>query len=420
MYKELLQGEFGPLGHYADELFTAKTDFEFFRLIAESVVPLIRRSHVFEKFYFQCIKERDEHFKLRSELAAIVPIEMEQVFMALKKAIEGDIRINSTEVKQQVAAIDSIFNQKYTYMIPTYIDMAYESIKHLLQLLLEHGFIDIVTMYATVGYNAKKIAHIEVFTFAPTLIRLHELDEFSRHDVNCPMWIIWEKFVFIAWCWVTPFAFFKDKELRYDDYCSQQESSYLLMLHSGWLEINAIKKQSKSDSLFFKRNTYTNWLKSMLNIFMLEQQSVLVPEQEYFPKEKNDPGLYRVELRFDDIDYRLLVLDVQWSRDGIIDTYLICRFHDGSGVLSVVSGLLKEPVEKEVDVRSGRSGSINVHKCLRGIKGTIVARLFFAMVSTYVIKMRIKVIYDFNLFGTDLLELKTYIKSLEKMPHRYR
>ena len=67
-YTQLLSGKLKPLGYFSDELLILQSDKDFVCYIVRYIVPLIRKSPTFEKYYFQWLREKDAYIKERSDI----------------------------------------------------------------------------------------------------------------------------------------------------------------------------------------------------------------------------------------------------------------------------------------------------------------------------------------------------------------
>jgi hypothetical protein len=214
IYTEVLQGNYKALGYYADEVVDSKSDFYFFHVIAIFIAPLIRRAPAFEWFFFRCMEEKDTHFRRRAELENAAPIEVEQAYRDLKQDLKVANLLNDSAIEQKIENIDRIFVQKASYGIPSYIEVIHQEICHLLEDTLRIAGVDIVKKYATVARRNDQF-YIDKFTFGRAVIELGEMDAIWKNPCE-NLWVAWEYFALVEWCWTTPFSFFDDKQEDYN------------------------------------------------------------------------------------------------------------------------------------------------------------------------------------------------------------
>jgi len=428
-YVNLLRGDYKALGYYADEVFDACSDYDFFVPIAKYIVPLIRGSQAFNSFYFQCVKAKDAHLKEKNDLEIKAPKEVEETFRSLQLDLRNKSFLGSSEVEQCLVQIQKIFDNKQRYGTPSYIQLAYEAICRLLEKILDIGETDFVRKYATLECRTVQIHigsaceikevqkwYINTITFAPSLVRINEIqDAFSRNDVK-DAWIAFEQLILVEWCWNTPFSFFGDKELCHDDYLSNNESMKLLVLHDYWIELNNIKEQNAdSKAIFFSRLRFAKFLTLILNAILLEQETKNKLDSSDRSSEDEIIVPSRVTLRLEHI---WLLLDVRWFVDGEVNTYLIHAFqHDSSGPYLLMKAFLASPDNAKIDIRKvcDVSGA-SIAKHLEGMNlNNILGRLFIDRTKhkkTYTAAMKCKNMDCDKLSKADQLELTMHIKSL--------
>ena len=362
IYAGILRENFRALGYFADELIEVKSDFDFFYIITVYIVPLIRRSPVFERFYLQSIQAKDAYLKERNELEAKAPEEVERAFLSLQLLLENAGLLSNAGIKQWFDNISQVFSQKNRYGIPSYLEVVYEKQRHLLEQIFNMRRLDIVAAFATITYDVTTIKntdsgmpeeikkpYIGHFTFAPSLCRLDELNNLWRLEYVQHFWIAMEYLSLVEWCWNTPFSFFADKRETYEDFDSRNESVHLLSLHEYWVEINDIKNRRNGDRVryFFCRNRFLKYLKLILNEVILEQE-INLSSLNIISAEVDTFEPYSIELKLDDV---ILLLDVRWFADGEIHTYIMHSFHQASRPHDFIKSLINAPLNEQIDIR---------------------------------------------------------------------
>ena len=437
-YTSILRGNYKALGYYADELIGARSDHDFFSIIALNVVPLVRKTKAFEPFYYRCLKEKDAYLKEKDALEIKVPNEVEEAFRSLQLALENKDLLCPVEVKQELEIIHGVFSQKHAYGIPSYVQVAYDKICYLLKLILSIGGADLVREYAKIKcqtvyeYNrnqpSEKVQnqaqvpekvqrwYVNEFTFAPSLLRLNELQNAFKWSKVNNAWIAWEYFVLVEWCWNTPFSFFDDKSLCYNDYKANSASLGLLVLHDYWIELNNIKNDcSDTQGLFFDRARFIEFLKTILHEIILQQEisdnhgsSDIAAEEEVVIPYSLSIKLHRTQL----------LLEVDWFDDQVTHTYILHSFQsDSGGPYDFMNALLftEEKVDtNKVCIASGSS----VAKYLKYMHlDNIVGRLFIQKPKynkTHMAEMKSKIIFCKDRAKAEQLELVEFIKSLRE------
>lgn len=425
IYTEVLRTNFKSLGYFADELTEAKSDFEFFRVLAMYIVPLIRRSPVFEQIYFEWVKQKDTYLKTQKELQGKTPQEVENAYRSLKIILKTNNLLEDEKIKQRLDSIEEVFEKKHTYGTPSYVDEVYDRMRYLLSYLLDLGMIDVVKGYAVLIYEDRiiefigiKKVHIDHLKFAPSLIALRELQQVFGWNKVQDSWVAWEFVALVEWCWNTPFSFFDDKRENYESYQAGNESMNLWRLHSHWLELNQIK-QSHSDRgfvSFFTRDRFLGYVKLIINEVILYQEAnvtQLIIESEPNSLDVYVPFLIKLTM----IGTRLL-LDVYWSQNSDASTVFISEFQEESGPHKFFKKLLESPGKTvDVDVASGVSGA-TVAKFLDGANlNNILGELFFEKIKNQKTRkacMKFEEIRCQDLSKANQIELVRHIKRLRE------
>lgn len=417
-YTELLKGPIKPLGHFADESLYISSDADFFRYIAQYIVPLIRKSSHFEKFYFKWLKEKDEYSKLHSQLQANILLEVEQAFISLKLKLETNDFLKKPEVKEAIEDIARIIETKKPEGIPSYIYVAEERIRQLLYLLFDLGAVNIVADYAviipangsSVNSETGKYEYfnkiISTFNFAPSIVELKEIENAYKNQIT---WVAWDFLTLVEWCWNTPFSFFNDKTLSFKDHKDTNLSEYWLMLHGYWVEINELKKANKSRNKiapFFDKARFITYIKLILNEIILEQ-AINYEQDDKAESEIISP--YSVAFR---LDYNKLVLDVKWFEDIDHVTYMVHSFQEESGPHLFISQLLEIPIGQKANVPSDKVSGGSSVKYLENMKiNGILRQLFFDKTRTKSVSMKTKSIKGSDLSKSDCENLRSFIKN---------
>ena len=426
IYSKILRRDRRELGYYVDELRETECDYYFFQIIALYIVPLFRQASSLEPFYFKYIKDKDVYLKERQEIESRVPSEIKRVFLSLKVDVQA-VNLTGHEVVQgSLHTIEQVFQEKNKYRIPSYLDEACDQIRHLLALLVDMNQEDIVRKYAIVRHRHTNRhnpetgdpesmieSYVERYTFAPSVLRLSELNNFWDYHNVSDFWIALEYFFLIEWCWSIPFSFFADKTESYDDFQSRNEIVYLLSLYDYWIQVNNIKKYSDPNRIpsLVHRDVFLKLLKLILNQVILDQ-AVDTSLQEVSDTDELKP--HNIKLRFDEIKSALL-LDVRWYENDNINTYLVHNFQENSGPYSFLKAFMDAQIQEKIDLRkvSGSSGG-TVAKYLVWTKmNGILSKLFFEEKTTHTVRVKAKDVYGSDLSIEDREALKNRIKAMK-------
>lgn len=432
-YRGVLNGRFRELGYFADRMAEAESDYDFFRTLAVDFVPLIRKSPAFEKFYFQCIKTRESYYQEKNELEEKAPEEVKVAFMRLRNDLKCAGFLENSEIAQKVSSIRKIFATKHHYGMPSYLDVAYQTMCHLLEDLLameNEKLLAIVKRYVTTHYLSFGVInhaigkheklYIKDFIFASSLSRLHEMNEVFSWDKVEDFWVAWEFFVLVEWCWNTPFSFFDDKQLSHDDYQAANQSNHLLELHDSWCQISEIKKQRSKNlnAVYFQRKRFSKYLDLILHP-IIREQAILNVKHEDSIDELDVSVPHSIEWKLADVPFRksILILKVVWS-DSVIDsrseTFRIHSFKEKSGPYSFFKEVQDSPIDTIVTIKE-KNRSLKRYLTETKMHG-IDGKLFFEKpengkaVST---RVKQQIVKCAGLPPTDRIALARYIKTLK-------
>lgn len=149
-YAEMLRGSFKSLGYFIDEALSSEDTHTFFRIIADSIVPLIRRGPTFESLYLEWIKEKAAYKTsyARTEEAAIN--EIGDAFEEIKLSLIEQGLIENSTIHASISSIEDVLEFREVYAMPRHYSVAYERLAQLLNQLLTHGRENLVRKYAEI------------------------------------------------------------------------------------------------------------------------------------------------------------------------------------------------------------------------------------------------------------------------------
>lgn len=223
MYRQLLRGQLKALGHYADDLLSAKTDFEFFYGIAHYVVPLIKSSDAFCEVLKLYEKGKEAYFKRYTQLKESLFIEEEKVCESLIMLLESDdLSFNDEKIKAHLLSIKNTILRRKRHAILQYDGEISRQLYCVLEELFELGLVNVVKQYASITLPDEHLQNtegsreeirkpfIKRFTCIPSLPQLYELNATWDERKVLYSWVSWEWLSLIEWCWNTPFSFFSE------------------------------------------------------------------------------------------------------------------------------------------------------------------------------------------------------------------
>lgn len=426
-YAELLRGSFKSLGYFIDETFSSKNTYTFFRLIADSIVPLLRRAPAFEPLYFDWIKEKAAYKSNYAKTEKATINEIYQAFEEIKSVLIQHDLIENSSVNSSISSIENVLEFREPYAMPAYYEVAYERIAQLLLRLLTLGQDELVRKYAEIQiveksqfipetneYKTISEPHVPLFTFAPSRKKLMDLKEvFSRNNHSTP-WSIWEYLDLAYWCWHTPLSYFEDKNLEYGNAQECVDSSFLLNLQTSWIEMNGIKKRelSANKASFFQRERFTDYLKVIVHQVILHQEIYGLNDTT---QETRSP--YALELK---LDFGRLILKVEWFEGVKVEEYLIHTFNDESATHEFTQKLLTSQPNTSINIGEYASRS-TIPKYLSRIKlqNTLLMDIFFIRRKTHEMALRSIRVKLSEFPDINLAKLREQIKQFEPTDKRW-
>lgn len=436
-YGELLAGKFRVLGNYVDRAMHAGSEREALFIIASKILPFIRNSKSCRRFMFQRIADRDNYYRELNKCMAVAPKQVERTFESLKLDLRDANLLSNEQIERHIVDIEKVFNNIASFRMPTYIEVVDEKIATLLHVILELNHHDIVRSYATienqfverVNVQKNKLERVEKpyiseITYAPSLNRLQELRNLFCSDSVEDIWIAWEFLALLEWCWNTPFSFFENKELHYDDYQSASYSNQLLQLHSVWCVVNQIKNKEIIGSMrsMFCREYFKKYLELIMDYFVDEQEEV--QDQQTLIKDSGSSKSlipYSIELKLVGLE---LLLDVEWFDYGGAHSCILQTYRSESGPFNCMDLLLnKEPVGTMLNIEKIGFDGMNTGKLITSKKNAIAVRflmkLFFQKDTndrTRKISLKSKVILCSDLSKHDQQELVQHLLKMAETP----
>jgi len=406
----ILNREFAAFDQFFHEIIHTKTNFEFFQVIAHSIMPLIREADAYSSLYHAWITQRQKYKKTYLQIESDAKNELYGTLIQLKKILEKENLLQNQSLHCGLSAAEQILDSQKIYIVPSYVKAAYRQLRTLLFELLRQNHTEIVGHFAQITFldkvvideTTKEITYIkspaiEYFTFAPSLTQLNHLHSQFSWDRVDETWIAWEYLTLAEECWNTDPASITVPSIE-----DNENDAFHLNFRAFCSEMQIIKSGEDSQSLFFQRERFICYLKKI--------HHELILYQEMHPKEEIEPFPYVISL---ELQFNRLILNVKWVKESETESYLVHKFNEESEPYLFIKRLLNSQPNTSVFLKS--SGA-NIPKFLERIKlNGILSRLFFTHRTTISLALQSKCIKlreypDFN-----LKELRKEIKSFEKV-----
>ncbi len=418
LYTSLFRPPLDSIGYFADRVFQEKSTFDFFRIIAEDVFPLICEGKSYSNFYLKFDQEQNAYSLKYIEVQKQLRREIKDSFLELEpKLNQTEVFSKNPSVLLAVKALQIFCDLDLEKPIGTYfIREAFDQFKHICYQLLSLDEIKLLEPYCKIVYIEKyeenqkdekwstyKEANISLFTFVPSIEKLFELDEMFSWDKVKDPFVAFEYVKLVAWCWKTELAYFENKNVDFGNLnmLAIQE----LNLHGFWVEMNIIKTKDVGyeDSInFFTKDRFIKYLKLLLDIMLLSQNIA-----------KEDFKIYSLSLRHINNEQYLL-LDVKWDKYGHEETYKLHKLAHQSAPYKIIQYCLNHDKGSILDVRD-IDRNFSVSKFFKRIKcSEDLAKVFFHQVDSYKISFygNDRLIEDLE--GLKLKELHSFIIKLKK------
>ncbi len=444
-YSQRLKGKYKILGDYVDDAaIEGKSIFEFFRILATCIVPLIKKSPAFEVFVKRWTAERAAHDDEYKKCESKVPDEVESAFKSIKADLQKEGLIKHTDIKERVKSIGDILKKRRSSGMPTYIEDAHEKICDLLSQLLLLGRSDIVQKYAKIGSTIqnvhidaqtgerreKEITYLGEILFSPNYYHLKDL---LRKWYEPQAWVSWDKLVLLEHAWSTPASFFQKHSPKHpsyealnrkDDtnsarYAAANMSNRVLGFGVHRYEVSLIKKREYQGVVLYKREIFFQHLELLLNEIILGQES-------QGGKMETEPDLdlasesERLKLIGLRVDGMVVVVKVKWDGSGADWERTVDDFDSKSEPYLFIKALCDAPIREHVDSKSVSKAS--VAKLFSRIKLGPLEGLFFERVKgskTHKVYMKSRTVDCSTLDHDVKLELIQFIKTLKPSESSY-
>ncbi len=415
-------GSFKTLGHFADELFAEYNLRSFFKILTESIVPLLTKAKAFGPFYLQWVKDKSDFKKKyeRTEMAAIK--EMHDVFAKVRALLDSENMIENPAINQGLSSVENVLEGRdgHRYFTPPYYEVAYDRLCGLCGSILEVGRVDLMKDFGEIVYTngskvnpkTQEVTYVQVpsflsFSFAPVRTQLLALNKAFLWDNLDHEWAMWEHFLLAEWCWKIPSSYFENKILESQDIEACAKSNSLMSNHAYWVEMHQIKNGKIPQHIrFFQRDRFIQYLKPILNKILLHQE--IDVNESIAPKEITP---YSLQLKLDDNE---LQLEVVWFKDAEAECFIVHKFKNDSSNQRLMQLLLQTEPGQKVSVEDSKLQNIAKFFERTHLKG-FLEQIFFRKIDQYSAspKNHVALIEKYPKIPID--ELVAYIKSLEKI-----
>lgn len=419
-FADLLRGGFKSLGYFMDEACASHDSYTFFRLIADLIVPLVRKAPAFEPLFLEWMKEKACYKTdyARMEKAAIS--EISSTYRDLRLEIPQNDLAHDDAVNSSMTSIEDLLEFREVYLMPAYYEVANDRIQRLLRSLLSKGKHKLVATYAefatdnnspfAMEHAPQKIQQPQIssYSFAPSFERLKSLNQVFSWENHSDPWIVWEFIELAHWCWHTPFSYFEEKKFEYGSSKRCLENGYFENLRAHWIEMNGIKKHTHSwdKLLFFKRERFLGYLKDIVHQAILYQEIYGVNEMT-----RDTQSPYALELK---LAFGKLILKVEWFEGDKPEDYVIHRFTDDSNNQDFTNELLNSKPNTSVQIDKNASGAtISKYLSRTKLKDTLLADIFFIDRTTYKMALRSTRVQLIDFPDINLKKLRDQIKQFD-------
>lgn len=130
-----------------------RTDHEYQDVLVRKVMPLIRL--MFPMQHAQWIQEKKAFSQKRDELKKAALIEIKQVLACLKQRLQEAGLMDDETLKQCLSSIESVLEFREKYVMPSYIEIAHDRLKHLCEVICGIRCEDLIKDYAEIRYSLK-------------------------------------------------------------------------------------------------------------------------------------------------------------------------------------------------------------------------------------------------------------------------
>lgn len=408
-----LNDKLKALGHFADQVFEAISDYEVFHIISTCWVPAVKRAPILQPLRSLWDKSLHEYQQSWKKAEKTTIQQVSSACTLIKQRLQQNELLEDQEISSKFNSIERILNGEERVCLQPHYELAYDQIKSLLQLLFDKEKTEILNGLADIIYpsetgkkaNPNAKPYIHSFSFSSSISDLYDLKKKKSRDNFHDAWIIWENLCLAHWCWVYGENFFKPQELAYDSIAACARSSFLLELHSVYCDMHAIKEKRKRPigSSFFSQDRFKSYLKVLMNHILLFQEEIADQAE---PENK----IHALGL---ELNQNTLYLSVEWIKDKEACQYLLHTFQEKSAQLQTLLPLFNKKEEKIVSLSEHSSGN-NSTKFLERM-GLVkeLKVIFVEKTSTNSVSFRGKYI---ELGSLSIVNQSQLIQQIEELP----
>lgn len=372
-----LESRFSVLESFYEQLLTAKNDKDFFRLISDNVLPLIRKSPQIKLLYEQWTNE-NEAFKHKLQNAKT------KAFRVLKETFDAiSIQPNyfeNPEIATRINTINSLISMEPSFRNFRYFQNFSRQLKILMHQILELDEQFDIKSFAKVEKielipSQKPIGHakdyiILKYVFDSEIQELTDLEQMISWKDPVKPWVTFGKLLKAERAWNS-----KRKDF---------ENNNLVEEFVEWKDMESLKNCTTSEKpLFFVRERYLGYIQVLFNEIMLHHEcssSTLNTAQ----KEEKTHSIQALSLNYehDELFIRLLGPNNEY-----IEKINIHNFSEISSPKDMFKSLCQKRVGDVFDCETG-GGSVAKH--LGDVKFPSIFRdLFIHRISTHKVALKV-------------------------------
>lgn len=384
-YHEVLKEEFRPFAFFFEELAKSKSDVNFFRIITQNFVPLIKGSPQIKPLYEKWIEEKKAFESKLLDVQTKTSNQLEEIYKVIRTKLECKKLLDNSEISACITFIESYLNLGKSLRTFRYYQNFSNQLKKLFHVILNLGETKIVEPFANIGiveeYSFQRLIghtnglHIASFEFNSLIIELAQVEQISDWKTVSKPWTAFDKLLRAESAWNS----------QKQDF----ENNGQIQEYVEWKDMENLKNPIHSEKpLFFVSKNFIDYIQILLHEIILYQESAVSQKTESLNTTPT-PKIHSLKLFLEDSNN--LCIDVTWKEGLSSEKIHLRRFYEESLPRDFIQALLTRSLGETINI-SQEGGSIAKHIEELRLNG-LLSHLFILRKSMYAASLKANPVY---------------------------
>ncbi len=202
-----------------------------------TIVDFIESSSIFVNLRCKWNRQKEDGLSRLHSLELQVYAKSKMAYDILKPRLIDHKLIDIPGIQRRIGELDALFASHELNCSPAPCCLAFDGVKDIGMILEDIERTDLLKDLAKLrtrpislltpnglDYTTKEKVIIDHFTFADGINELVAKQTQFHFKIRETPWAVWERLTAVRWCFKTPFAYWKNKKLRYSSRFNRKES----------------------------------------------------------------------------------------------------------------------------------------------------------------------------------------------------